>query len=152
MAYSNSEVIGVLNDIIQTCKDGQEGFRLAAENIRNGEWRTLFNQYSRQRAQFAGELQAEVRRLGGNPETEGSVTASLHRGWMNIRQAITGGSDKAIISECERGEDSAVANYRNAIQKDLPPDIVAIVERQLKQVQEAHDRVRTMERQLEEAA
>jgi uncharacterized protein (TIGR02284 family) len=145
MANTNDEVISTLNNLIETCKDGQEGFRTAADGVKNSELKTLFNTYSQQRAQFAGELQNEVSRLGGDPEKTGSVAATLHRGWINIKSAVTGEDEGAVISECERGEDSAVRNYKDAIQAGLPGDVSAIVERQYGQVQEAHDRIRALE-------
>jgi uncharacterized protein (TIGR02284 family) len=146
MAISNDDVISTLNNLIETCKDGQEGFRVAADGVKNSNLRTLFNTYSQQRAQFAAELQAEVRRLGGDPEKTGSVAGSLHRGWINIRSAVSGQDDSAIIAECERGEDSAVSNYQDALKEILPADIQSLVERQYTQVKEAHDRIRDLKR------
>ncbi len=146
MATTNDEVISTLNNLIETCKDGQEGFRTAADGVKNSELKTLFNTYSQQRAQFAAELQNEVRRLGGDPEKTGSVAATLHRGWINIKSAVTGEDEGAVISECERGEDSAVKNYKDAQATGLPGDISSIVERQYGQVKEAHDRIRSLEK------
>ncbi|HST53291.1 MAG TPA: PA2169 family four-helix-bundle protein [Pyrinomonadaceae bacterium] len=143
---SNDEVISTLNNLIETCRDGQNGFQSAADGVKNAELKSLFYSYSQQRAKFVGELQDEVRRLGGDPETTGSVAATLHRGWIDIKSAVTGGDEGSIISECERGEDSAVSNYRGALDKDLPANVRAIVERQFSQVKEAHDRIRSLER------
>jgi uncharacterized protein (TIGR02284 family) len=143
----NDNVISVLNNLIATCKDGQNGFQTAAEGIKRSDIKSLFYQYSQQRAQFAGELQAEVLRLGGDPEQTGSVAATLHRGWINIKSAVTGEDENAVLAECERGEDSAVANYKDALaDANLPADARAVVERQYAQVQEAHDRIRNLER------
>ncbi len=144
MAISTNETISTLNNLIETCKDGENGFRTAAEGVENSELKTLFNTYAQQRAQFAAELQAEVRRLGGDPEKTGSVAASLHRGWINIKSAVTGGSEASVIAECERGEDSAVRNYDDALQQDLPPDVRAVIQRQYAQIKAAHDRVRAL--------
>ena len=146
MATDNDTVISTLNNLIETCKDGQNGFQTAADGVKNTELKTLFHTYSQQRAQFAAELQAEVRRLGGDPSQTGSVAASLHRGWINIKSAVTGEDEAAVISECERGEDSAVKNYQEAINTGLPADVQATVERQYAQVKEAHDRIRALER------
>lgn len=146
MALDNDEVIATLNNLVETCKDGQNGFRTAAEGIKNSELTTLFNNYSQQRAQFAAELQSEVRRLGGEPEETGSTAAVVHRGWINIKSAVTGEDEGAVISECERGEDSAVEAYEEALETDLPNDVKAIVSRQFSQVKEAHDRIRSLER------
>ena len=146
MATDNDNVISTLNNLIETCKDGENGFRAAADGVRNSELRTLFNTYSQQRAQFAAELQQEVRRLGGDPENTGSVAATLHRGWLNIKSTVTGEDEGAVISECERGEDAAVRNYQDALNEMLPADVLSLVQRQYGQVKEAHDRVRAMEK------
>ncbi|HEX8068414.1 MAG TPA: PA2169 family four-helix-bundle protein [Pyrinomonadaceae bacterium] len=142
----HGQVLSTLNELIETCKDGQEGFRQAAEGVKNGELKTLFLTYAQQRAQFAGELQAEVRRLGGDPETTASTVGALHRGWMNLKAALAGADEGAIISECERGEDAAVSAYESALTAGLPQDVREIVARQAAQVREAHDRIRALER------
>lgn len=143
---SNDEVISTLNGLIETCRDGQNGFKAAAEGVDDSALKQLFYGYSQQRASFVGELQDEVRRLGGDPENSGSVAASLHRGWIDIKSAVTGGDDSSIISECERGEDSAVKTYSDALGKDLPAGVRPVVERQFASVKEAHDRIRSLER------
>src|SRR5262245_18281507 len=120
---NNNEVNAILNDLIETCRDGQEGFRTAAEHIRNSEFRRLFNIFSQQRAQFVTELQAEVQRLGGNPETGGGAAGAFQRGWMYIKNALTRGDEESIIAECQRGEEAAVNNYQEAIKADLPLDV-----------------------------
>ena len=142
----NDNVISTLNGLIETCRDGQNGFQTAAEGITNSELKTLFHGYAQQRARFVGELQTEVRRLGGDPENMGSVAATLHRGWINIKSTVTGKDESAIIAECERGEDSAVSTYRDALDEDLPANIRTIVDRQYADIKQAHDRIRAIER------
>ena len=142
---SIEQVVSTLNNLIETCRDGQEGFETAAERVSNEELKDLFHSYSRQRAGFAGELQDEVRRLGGDPEDKGSVTASLHRGWMNIKAAVTGGEEAAVLAECERGETAALSNYRAAFGVDLPANTRQTIERQFAEIKEAHDRIRKLE-------
>ena len=142
---TNSHVISVLNNLIETCKDGQEGFQAAAEGVKNSSLKSLFAEYGLQRAQFGGILQEVVNRLGGNPEKGGSVSASLHRGWMNIKAAVTGNDESAIIAECERSEDVARDAYQKALKEKLPADIRAIVDGQFKEVQHSHDRIRSLE-------
>ncbi|HWQ34709.1 MAG TPA: PA2169 family four-helix-bundle protein [Blastocatellia bacterium] len=144
MAVSNSDVISTLNNLIETCRDGQNGFQSAAEGVADPQIRSLFEQYSQQRAQFVGELQSEVRRLGGDPQNTGSVAAALHRGWMNIKSAVTGKDEHNILEEAERGEDSAVRNYEDALNQNLPPEVLSIVQRQFAAVREAHNRVRSL--------
>src|SRR5205807_4543019 len=112
---TNGKAVSVLNHLIETCKDGQEGFKHAAQGVKSSHLKSLFMEFAEQRAQFASQLRAEVARLGGKPEAGSSVTGSLHRGWTNLKAAISGGSEAAIISECERGEDIARDTYRDAL-------------------------------------
>ena len=135
---SDEAVISTLNGLIETCRDGAEGFRTAAEGVKSAELRELFHAYARQRAGFAGELQDEVRRLGGEPEQTGSLVATLHRGWMGLRAALEGDDDRAVVGECERGEAVALETYRSALNIDLPANVRAMVERQFAEVKEAH--------------
>ncbi len=143
---TNDDAISTLNNLIETCKDGQNGFQSAADGVKKSELKTLFSTYSQQRAQFAAELQGEVRRLGGDPEKAGSVAATLHRGWINIKSVVTGEDEGAVLAECERGEDSAVSNYQDALSSNLPANVKSIVERQFTKIKEAHDRIRSLEK------
>jgi uncharacterized protein (TIGR02284 family) len=138
-------VVSTLNSLIQTCRDGEEGFRVAAGGVKDAGLRELFYGYSRQRASFAGELQDEVRRLGGEAAEAGSVTGSLHRGWLGLKAALTGADERAVLAECERGEDSALAVYRSALGVDMPAGTRAAVERQFAEVKEAHQRIRALD-------
>lgn len=132
-----------LNDLIAICKDGQEGFRDASEHLKSHELKTLLSQYSLDRSKFAGELQQLVIHLGQKEETKGGLDAALHRGWIDLKAALTKGSDHAILAECERGEDHAVKVYREAAEDaDLPHDVREVIERQLAAVKAAHDDIR----------
>lgn len=141
---SNDDVVSCLNDLIETCKDGQEGFKDAAEAVKDGELKTLFFEYSQQRAQFGAVLMELVRELGGDPTNSGSTAGALHRGWIDLKAAITGGSDEAVLNECERGEDSAKDAYKDALEKNLPANIADVVRQQATSVQAAHNRVREL--------
>jgi len=143
-SMSNDEVISLLNSLIETCKDGQEGFQVAAEGSERSDLKSLLYEYSQQRAQFAGELQTLVQTLGGDPEKSGSVTGAIHRGWINIKTAVTGNDEVAVLNECERGEDSAKGTYKAAAQEPLPGYIHDVVTDQLRSVMQAHDRIKAL--------
>jgi conserved hypothetical protein len=149
MSIDNKKVVSILNGLIETCKDGENGFREAAEHVNNSHLKTVFLEFSRQRAQFAGQLQSEVTQLGGEPEKSGSTAAAAHRGWIDLKAAFTGGGEAAVVTECERGEDSAKDSYRDALEEPLPANIKALVQRQYEQVREAHDRIRSLEVKLD---
>ena len=142
---ANEKAIDTLNDLIQTLRDGQEGFNEAADNVKNPDLKSFFHQAAGERTQFISELSLEVRRLGGDPEKTGSATGAIHRAWMDIKGTLTGKDDHSILSECERGEDSALSAYGEAINSgNLPDNILAIVQRQFTAIQQTHDRVKQM--------
>lgn len=143
---SQEKVISTLNSLIETCKDGAEGFRTAADGLKDPQVKSQFLEYSRQREQMVRELQQEVSRLGGTPEQSGSMSGTMHRGWINIKSAVTGRDDSAIIAEAERGEDVAKEAYEKALKEQLPDMTRALLQRQSVLVHEAHDRVRALER------
>jgi uncharacterized protein (TIGR02284 family) len=142
----NEKAISTLNSLIETLKDGEEGFKTAAEGLTDPQTKTVFQQFSRERGQMAQELQAEVRKLGGDPEKAGSMSGSVHRGWINIKSVVTGKSDASIVAEAERGEDIAKKAFEDAGKAGLPASASAVVHQQAVRVREAHDRVRAMER------
>ena len=140
----NNKIISTLDDLIETCRDGQNGFKEAAENVKSPDLKSFFNQCSTERAQFVNELQLEVRRLGDAPAKTGSTAGALHRVWMDIKGTFTGKDDHSILSECERGEDSAVDVYRDALKLGLPATIQQLIERQFQSIKLTHDRVKQM--------
>jgi uncharacterized protein (TIGR02284 family) len=135
----------VLNNLIETLKDGQEGFKQAADGVNNPKLKSLFRDYSEQRSRFATALQSEAYRHGEtDPETRSSATGALHRGWINLKSALTGGDEHAILAECERGEDSAVEEYKKALDDGLSPSAQELVSRQFAEIKAAHDRIRSL--------
>ena len=140
------EIISTVNSLIETLKDGQRGFKEAAEAVKDPQLKSLFNEYSLQRSRFAGELQSEAIGLGeSNPEDSTSAAGAMHRAWINLKSAVTSGEDHAILAECERGEDSAVKEYKDAMEKEeLSSPIRDIVSRQYSEVKSAHDRIKEL--------
>ena len=140
----NDDVIDTLNKLIDTCLDGEYGFRTSAEHVKSENLRSVFLERAESCRRGATELQAAVVRLGGKPDEHSSGTGTLHRGWVALKGMLTGDSDQAALNECERGEDAALARYRDAIKKDLPSDVMAIVQRQYEGVKRNHDQIRTL--------
>ena len=138
------DAISTLNSLAETCADGAEGFRQAADGLQSPKAKEIFRNYSQQRERFARELRSEVERLGGSPATGGSASGAAHRGWINIKSAVTGRSDDAIVAEAERGEDVAVEVYQKALRADVPPDVQSKIQQQYGEVKAAHDQVRDM--------
>jgi len=137
------EVISTVNSLIETLKDGEKGFKGAADAVKDLQLKSLFQEYSQQRSRFANELQTQARSLGeSDPEKTSSTVGAMHRAWINLKSAVTSGDDKAILSECERGEDSAVHEFEEAMHDGLTAPLQDIVSRQYSEIKSAHDRVK----------
>jgi len=146
---NNHEVISVLNNLIETCTRGQNGFRNAAESIQNSEFRRLFNIFSQQRAQFITELQSEVHRVGGEA-SKSDEARTVPDKTIPFRPAATkvaGIRDEAtVIAECQHEEETAVNDYQEALKADLPLDVQYVVKRQYMDIKDAFDRIRILQR------
>lgn len=139
----NEKVIDHLNELIETCKDGQEGFRQAAENVKSAELKSFFIDESLIRSRMAGDLQAEVIRLGGDPDKQGTVAGALHRTWVDLKKHI-GAVDQSILSSVETGEDAAVKSFEKALKEDLPRHLLDLIQQQYENIKGVHDRVRML--------
>lgn len=141
---NNDDVISTINGLIEICKDGQDGFKDAAEGIERSDLKTIFYEFSQQRSEFVGVLQETVRSIGGDPEKSGSFAAAVHRGWIDLKSAITGKDEGAILNECERGEDHAKDAYTKALATNLPANVADIVSQQSHAILAAHNRIKAL--------
>jgi len=141
---SNDDIIDTLNDLIETSKDGEYGFRTSAEYLQDATLKQSFMARAEECRQAAAELQQLVLRFGGKAEDSGTAAGALHRGWVAVKGTLAGYTDKAILEETERGEDTALASYRKALDESLPPDVRLVVERQYEGVKRNHLQIRTL--------
>jgi len=145
--------IATLNTLTATLIDSVEGYRDAAQNTESGRFQELFRQMSNDRSTCVEDLRAEVRRLGGDAEDDQSTMGSLHQRWLDLKAAITGRDDKAIINEVERGEDYLKAKFEAALKDDdLLGDSRSVVERAYQSVREGHDKVSALKHGMEAAS
>jgi uncharacterized protein (TIGR02284 family) len=145
MNTSDEPSLRVLNSLIQTGKDAEQGFQMAATAIKEPELARMLDGYASQRTRMIRDLQERVRLLRAEPEKHGSISAAAHRGWMNLKAAIASNETHAILAECERGEDLAVAAYGDALkQPDVDAQTRQLIQHQYELVQATHDRVRQL--------
>jgi uncharacterized protein (TIGR02284 family) len=135
-----SELV-VLNHLLETCRDGERGFRLAARHASESAVKNLFSALAHERARLAEELAPHVHRLGGQGYSHGTTAGAIHRGWMNLRGTISRHHDDALLGEAERGERAAIHTYRKALEGMLPPTVLGIVERQHEAIRAARARI-----------
>jgi uncharacterized protein (TIGR02284 family) len=146
------DVVDVLKDLVECCKDGEYGFRECAEQAKRQDLKSMFLQRADDCRRGAQELNECVRQYGGSAEDGGSAMGAMHRGWVSIKSKLTSYDDKAVLEECERGEDNAKARYTKALQKNLPADVRQVVERQMQGVQRNHDQVKMLRDQFRAAS
>ncbi len=145
MNSTSNATIETLNDLTEVLKDGQHGFETAAKDVKAPELAQIFQGYARQRAEYAAKLQAHVATLGADVEKSGSSAGSMHRGWINIKSALSTNEPQSVLEEAERGEDAAVAAYRKALeQRELDSATRALISSQSTAVKAAHDHVRDL--------
>lgn len=151
MMQNGDHDITVLNSLITTTIDSANGFERSAENVNGSRFEQIFSEFARKRRQLVGQLQQEVRALGGTPEDDGSMKADLHRRFEDLR-SVFGGGDKAIVEEVERGEDYIKDKYETALNDDqLSPQTRTVIQTAYTSVKAGHDRARDLKHSLQGA-
>jgi uncharacterized protein (TIGR02284 family) len=147
---SNSGAISTLNTLITTVIDSINGYEDSASNVDNERLREIFRERANERQQVVEGLRSEVRRLGGEPEEGGSFLGKAHQRFEDLKAAITGRDEKAIVNEVERGEDYLKEKFEAAIASDeLAGESRAAVERAYQSVRSGHDQISQLKHGLE---
>jgi uncharacterized protein (TIGR02284 family) len=141
---SHEQVIETLNDLLETERDAESGFREAAEHAKTPQLRALFGHRAESCRENASDLLVEIRRLQGKVKEGGTVKGAAHRIWIHIRGLFGGASDETMLHECERAEDATVACYRKALRQNLPQGIHEMVQRQFETAQRNHDMIKSL--------
>jgi uncharacterized protein (TIGR02284 family) len=146
----NKDQITTLNTLTATLIDSVNGYRDAAEDSESGRFQQMFRERADERSQLAEELRDEVRRLGGNPEDDGSFMGKTHQRFMDLKSAIMGRDEKAVINEVERGEDYLKEKFETAIESgDLAGEARQCVERVYQSIRAGHDQISQLKHGME---
>lgn len=140
----DSHTINTLNKLIETCKDGEYGFKASADHAADPQIKQLFDARAQDCRRAAAELQTLVVQRGGKPEDSGTAGGAVHRGWVAVKGTLAGYTDLAMLEETERGEDVALKAYRDALKEELPIEVRSIVEAQQQGVKRNHDQIRSL--------
>lgn len=148
---THDEIIDTLNDLIRVCNDGVEGFRTCAEhaNISSATLKSMLTQRQHECASASDALRSLVLEQGADAVTGTTVGGALRRGWLVVKTSVTGKTDRAVLEECERGEDVAKEAYRKALAQGLPSPIRAVVEIQYQGVLRNHDLIKKLRDEAE---
>ena len=142
MDAANDHAVKVLNSLIETTLDSANGYEEAAQNTQDSQLRSMFSQRATKRMELSRELQQEVRTFGGEPQDHQSLLGKAHNKFVDVKNAVTGGSDKAVVDEVERGEDVIKAKFEKAMDdSDLPSQARQLVNRAFVSIKADHDEI-----------
>lgn len=149
--HNHSDEITTLNTLTATLIDSVNGFEDAASNIDgSSRLQQLFRERATERRQVVEELRAQVGRLGGNPEDDGSFLGATHQRFLDLKAAITGHDEQAVINEVERGEDYLKEKFETALNAgSLSGEARTAVERAFQSVKSGHDQISQLKHGME---
>lgn len=136
-------------ELVETLSDGEKGYTQAADRVRDGdhaEWAGTLERLAAQRREFRAEIVAMGHEYGDDVDESGTATAALHRGWMTLKDALTGDDPHGVLGAAVTGEDHAISEYDKALEQDLSEGFRSVVERQRSAIQAARDEVKALQR------
>jgi uncharacterized protein (TIGR02284 family) len=148
-----TDEITTLNTLTATLIDSINGYEDAAANAEGSRFQQLFRERAGERQRVVESLRSEVRRLGGEPEDGGSFLGKTHQRVLDLKAAVTGRDDKAIINEVERGEDYLKEKFEAAISSGhLSGESRAAVESAYHSVRTGHDQISQLKHGMESSS
>ncbi len=135
----------VMKDLIETLEDGRKGFTDAAEKLTDDGHSAAaerFRAFAQQRQTFSTELRQAASDAGIEVDEDGSMAGALHRGWISMKDALTGDDAGSVLKAAASGEEFAVNEYEKALKDDdLPSGAEPTVRRQADEIRAAHSEV-----------
>lgn len=151
MAETSTAIADDLKRLLSICNDGREGYKNAADNAETGELKALFTTYSIQRAEFADKLRTCIRSQGSSPDNiSGGPLGAMHRTWIDIKSALAGRDNHAVLDACITGEKAAVEAYDKVLERNgLNLEVRQMLMQQRSQIGEALQHIQKLEHQYE---
>ncbi|MEO7059542.1 MAG: PA2169 family four-helix-bundle protein [Lapillicoccus sp.] len=138
----------VAKDLVETLKDGQKGYAASAEKLADSErpeWAETMRRFEQQRLQFAQEIVAMGHEYGDDVDESGSALAAAHRGWLSLKDALTGDKPSGVLDAAVQGEDHTVSEYEKALEEDLSDGFRTVVKRQHGELVSARDEIKGLQ-------
>jgi uncharacterized protein (TIGR02284 family) len=137
-----------VDDVLETLEDGAKGFSDAADKLDSSnrpDIADVLRNLGRERRDYHNELQTLASSLGIEPKAKGTVVGAVHRGWMGLKDALSGDDPDGVLDAAEQGEDHALSVYRDVSQRDIANEVLrTVLERQLSGVTAAHNKVKQL--------
>lgn len=138
-----------LNNLVEAARDGEQGFRAAAEDCSDPALKEKLSLFARERSEIIRQLQSIVRSAGQTPEQEGSVAGAMHRGWITLKSKLSQRDELSILEECERGETYALEQFDEALASSELDKYHNVVQRHRDAVHETREEVRALKSRFE---
>ncbi|MDQ2756595.1 MAG: PA2169 family four-helix-bundle protein [Actinomycetota bacterium] len=139
----------IAKDLVETLKDGQKGFASAAEKLTESErpeWAATMRRFEQQRAAFAQEIVSLGHDYGDDVDESGSTLAAAHRGWLSLKDALTGDKPNGVLDAAVSGDNHTVSEYEKALKEDdLSEGFRTVIQRQHGEVVAARDEVKGLQ-------
>ena len=149
----NDTQVGTLETLATTLIDSINGYEDAASNSENQRFQQIFRERASERRQVLEDLRSEIRRLGGDPPDDGSISGKTHQRWLDLKAAVTGRDEQSIINSVEAGEDYLKEKFETALSSgDLTGDSRQVVERVYQSVRSGHDQMSQLKHGMETSA
>lgn len=145
MSTYTEKIADKLNDLIRKNIDAQEGFEKAADNAESDGLARYFKRKAAERATFASELKKEVNFTGEEAEDDGSISGTAHRAWMDIKALFSSEDDEAMLEEAIRGDKTAVKEYRETLEHEIPQNIASMLSDQMHTIEADLQKIRKLE-------
>eukprot|EP00389_Voromonas_pontica_P016632 GDKH01026008.1.p1 GENE.GDKH01026008.1~~GDKH01026008.1.p1 ORF type:complete len:158 (+),score=16.61 GDKH01026008.1:61-534(+) len=143
---NHDKLVNNLQELLEKNYDAEKGFSKAMKDAKNPRLKTFLQQQAAQRSRFTNELSQTIRNLNEQPKESGSLTGDLHRTWIDIKSAVSGNEDEAVLEECIRGEKASWEEYSKKLKNEnFPPNISDVVQRQASEIHNTLSRVKTLE-------
>ncbi|QXP60793.1 ferritin-like domain-containing protein [Olleya sp. HaHaR_3_96] len=142
----NNALVNTLQDLLQKNYDAEAGYKQVMQKTENAPLKNWMQQKALQRNTFATELDFQIRKHNAEPKTSGTITADLHRGWINVKSTLSSETDEALLEECIRGEKASLSEYEEKLEQfNEDSEIKTIIESQLTTVRSALSTVKRLE-------
>lgn len=143
---NHDKLVDNLQELLEKNYDAEKGFTKAMTDAKNPQLKNFLKRQAAQRSRFTTELTQEIRNLNEEPKESGSITGNLHRTWIDIKSAVSGNEDEAVLEECIRGEKASWEEYDNKLKKEnFPPSISSVIQKQASEINATLSKVKTLE-------
>lgn len=145
MDYAKS--VEALNTLLEINLARAKAYKTACGKTEEYELQALFTRLQDNSEKCTARLASELRALGGTPTETSGISGRFYSAWMDIRAALIGKNQNAILQQCEYGEDIVVATYRNVLQEQahhLGRSQFMVVKTQSDLIRASHEEIKAL--------